>query len=112
MKGKRATAIIGAIAALSLAAPGMASATEGHSGTHNCASNQIATIASDTSTLGPPYGSYTTEHEYNGSPQYYYSYGGWRSYSPTLGSVSWYIYTNHSFNSYSVTCTAGIHVKS
>lgn len=109
MKLKRTLGAAVAVVTLSLAFPASAAATESHSGSKHCSDLALATISTNTNTLGEPYGDYSTTHSYNGVAQYYTGFGSWQTWSQVTGGVSWYIYTNHSFNSYSIDCTGDIH---
>lgn len=95
-----------AAAAVFVASGAPALASDSASGTKSCAPNRQVTIQTSTSVQGGL--SPQNNHSYNGTPQYRYGTGSWRTWAGFLGGASWYTYTGNHFLSRTVDCTASI----
>lgn len=95
-----AVALVGAVSVMSTS-PALAS--DSGSGTKYCAGASQVTVVTNTSVQGGL--SPKNTHSYNGTSQFFYGTGAWRTHAGFLGQASWYTYTANVFLSRTVSCT-------
>lgn len=98
-----AVAMAGVVSFVS-ASPALAS--DSGSGSKYCAGASQVTVLTNTSVQGGL--SPKNTHSYNGTSQFRYGTGTWRTYAGFLGQASWYTYTANVFLSRTVSCTTPV----